>query len=180
MSGTPEGFVPQSQYDDMVSNARNLERTIALLRASAKCERCGMTTEQKVKKALQPQVRKKCKYGDPFCPCQDGDTCHYKDENPWPLPSTEQKEYWRLLTDQEREKLKMSDCYDIACHNCKVGLWIGQSGASPWTFYSGESETMQSLRVFLWIHRGHQLEFNETQTFEFSINSDYEHDRGNI
>jgi hypothetical protein len=23
-----------------------------------------------------------CKYGDPFCPCQDGDQCHYEGENP--------------------------------------------------------------------------------------------------
>ena len=24
----------------------------------------------------------KCKYGDPFCPCQDGDQCHYEGEKP--------------------------------------------------------------------------------------------------
>lgn len=23
-----------------------------------------------------------CKYGDPSCPCQDGDPCHYEGENP--------------------------------------------------------------------------------------------------
>jgi hypothetical protein len=23
-----------------------------------------------------------CKYGDPFCPCEDGDQCHYEGENP--------------------------------------------------------------------------------------------------
>lgn len=28
----------------------------------------------------------KCKYGDPGCPCQDGDECHYEGENPWPPP----------------------------------------------------------------------------------------------
>lgn len=25
---------------------------------------------------------KPCKYGDPLCPCQDGDACHYEGENP--------------------------------------------------------------------------------------------------
>ena len=25
-----------------------------------------------------------CKYGDPTCPCQDGDMCHYEGPNPWP------------------------------------------------------------------------------------------------
>lgn len=23
-----------------------------------------------------------CKYGDPLCPCQDGDMCHYEGPNP--------------------------------------------------------------------------------------------------
>jgi len=27
-----------------------------------------------------------CKYGDPFCPCQDGDMCHYEGPNPWSPP----------------------------------------------------------------------------------------------
>ena len=24
----------------------------------------------------------RCKYGDPTCPCQDGDLCHYEGEDP--------------------------------------------------------------------------------------------------
>jgi hypothetical protein len=31
--------------------------------------------------------RKLCKYGDPFCPCQDGDPCHYEGENPMTPPA---------------------------------------------------------------------------------------------
>lgn len=27
-----------------------------------------------------------CKYGDPTCPCQDGDPCHYEGENPMNVP----------------------------------------------------------------------------------------------
>jgi len=27
-----------------------------------------------------------CKYGDPLCPCQDGDSCHYEGDNPMTPP----------------------------------------------------------------------------------------------
>ena len=27
-----------------------------------------------------------CKYGDPTCPCQDGDPCHYEGENAMNVP----------------------------------------------------------------------------------------------
>ncbi len=27
-----------------------------------------------------------CKYGDPYCPCQDGDLCHYEGVNPMRPP----------------------------------------------------------------------------------------------
>lgn len=27
-----------------------------------------------------------CKYGDSYCPCQDGDICHYEGEDPMPYP----------------------------------------------------------------------------------------------
>ena len=61
----------------------------------------------------------------------------------------------------------MSDTYDIACHDCKERVWVGRGGASPWTLPSwtlyGEPETMQAVCLFLWNHKGHRLEFNETQ-----------------
>ena len=28
-----------------------------------------------------------CKYGDPTCPCQDGDPCHYEGDNPMTPPT---------------------------------------------------------------------------------------------
>lgn len=28
-----------------------------------------------------PKETQRCAYGDPFCPCQDGDTCHYEGSN---------------------------------------------------------------------------------------------------
>lgn len=33
-----------------------------------------------------PAPAKVCKYGDPTCPCADGDSFHYEGENPWPKP----------------------------------------------------------------------------------------------
>lgn len=27
-------------------------------------------------------AQRECKYGDPTCPCQDGDECHYEGDNP--------------------------------------------------------------------------------------------------
>ena len=37
--------------------------------------------------ALPQGEPKKCKYGDPRCPCQDGDQCHYEGKNPMTPPS---------------------------------------------------------------------------------------------
>jgi hypothetical protein len=28
--------------------------------------------------------RRRCPYGDPTCPCQDGDACHYEGPDAWP------------------------------------------------------------------------------------------------
>lgn len=32
-----------------------------------------------------------CIGGDPLCPCQDGDLCHYRGPNAWPIPKKEDK-----------------------------------------------------------------------------------------
>ena len=31
---------------------------------------------------MSTEQEKRCKYGDPFCPCQDGDICHYEGKDP--------------------------------------------------------------------------------------------------
>jgi hypothetical protein len=36
--------------------------------------------------APQAVPAKKCKYGDPLCPCQDGDACHYEGKDAWSVP----------------------------------------------------------------------------------------------
>jgi hypothetical protein len=64
----------------------------------------------------------------------------------------------------------MSETYELACIPCKKKLWIGQSQNSnpPFCFYSGEPDTMQSLKMFLWEHRGHSLIMDESQTLEIT------------
>ena len=39
---------------------------------------CGM--------AYSGSMSNPCPFGDPLCPCQDGDACHYTGEQPMPLP----------------------------------------------------------------------------------------------
>jgi len=36
-----------------------------------------------------PAAPKRCKYGDPLCPCQDGDQCHYEGKNPMTPPAAQ-------------------------------------------------------------------------------------------
>lgn len=33
-----------------------------------------------------PAGRRRCKFGDPLCPCQDGDSCHYEGPDAWAVP----------------------------------------------------------------------------------------------
>jgi hypothetical protein len=55
-----------------------------------------------------------CKYGDPLCPCQDGDQCHYEGPHammpPHPKPGDrwgayqyDQDGWWRLVAGPEVE-----------------------------------------------------------------------------
>lgn len=59
----------------------------------------------------------------------------------------------------------MSASYYLACQKCKSYVWVGQSQNSnpPFCFYSGEPTTMHNLRVFLWTHKGHALEMEDSQ-----------------
>lgn len=50
-----------------------------------------MTNTQPSEQARQRRV---CKFGDPSCPCQDGDMCHYEGPNPWSPPSEQQQMEW--------------------------------------------------------------------------------------
>src|SRR5205807_8097967 len=48
-----------------------------------------------------------CKYGDPFCPCQDGDTCHYEGENPMKPP---RGRHDPRTTETDRERSEEENC----------------------------------------------------------------------
>ena len=53
----------------------------------------------------------------------------------------------------------MSDDYYIGCEQCKESLWIAQSSnhEPPITLYSGEADTMEQLRRFIYKHFRHPL-----------------------
>lgn len=42
----------------------------------------------RVKPSEEVAIRGKCIGNDATCPCQDGDMCHYRGPNPWPIPKT--------------------------------------------------------------------------------------------
>jgi hypothetical protein len=48
--------------------------------------------------APQAVTAKKCKYGDPLCPCQDGHQCHYEGKDAWPAPQAVPAG-WKLLSE---------------------------------------------------------------------------------
>lgn len=52
----------------------------------------GLTTEELAGKAAwfrdaEPETPAPCIGNDPNCPCQDGDLCHYKGKDAWPVTS---------------------------------------------------------------------------------------------
>lgn len=63
----PDPYRPAG--DDEIEGMAYARATVELFRAGGwHCRRAS--------------VRRACKYGDPLCPCQDGDSCHYEGENP--------------------------------------------------------------------------------------------------
>lgn len=63
-----------SKFDDV-----KLTRAV-----SSGVERGFHTAEVRGSIPLPPTIP--CKYGDPLCPCQDGDMCHYEGPNPMAAP----------------------------------------------------------------------------------------------
>ena len=59
-----------------------------------------------------------CKYGDPYCPCQDGDPCHYEGDNPMTPPA----EYYIAAGHRLALELEclLLDCKD----NVVVSRWM--------------------------------------------------------
>jgi hypothetical protein len=55
----------------------------------------------------------------------------------------------------------MSKTYSIGCRECRKRLWIAQGWGGSINLYSGEPETMEALRVFLYQHMSHPLIFDD-------------------
>ena len=50
----------------------------------------------------------KCKYGDPMCPCQDGDACHYEGDNPMTPPPIAALKAHIAALEAERDQMRAS------------------------------------------------------------------------
>ena len=61
------------------------------------CPACEMG--RMAREILELRQHSGCKYGDPFCPCQDGDMCHYEGPNPMTPPNATRQ---RKLAEMER------------------------------------------------------------------------------
>lgn len=63
----------------------------------------------------------------------------------------------------------MSETYSIACHDCQIMLWIGQSPVgsdlSRGYLYTADPHP-KFQRDFFFAHIGHRLEFNASQLFD--------------
>lgn len=58
----------------------------------------------------------------------------------------------------------MSDCYKIACIQCKVTRWIGQESRVSGEGYLYQDE-IEPLWTFLKVHQGHRLLFDRDEAF---------------
>ena len=66
----------------------------------------------------------------------------------------------------------MSRTYSLLCNDCKESIWIAQGWKSmpeTLTLYSGEKETMESLRDFLFTHEGHSLTFIDDERLDDDV-----------
>ncbi|HEX3560383.1 MAG TPA: hypothetical protein VHU19_14340 [Pyrinomonadaceae bacterium] len=73
----------------------------------------------------------------------------------------------------------MARTYEIACHDCKVRLWIGQGSGEKAYIYSTDRHIKQ-LRDFLFNHQYHRLEFGDDERLALDdymeLNSDDDYD----
>lgn len=56
----------------------------------------------------------------------------------------------------------MSRTFDIACHDCRVKLWIGQAAEGKQYIYQTERDHKR-LTDFLYTHQRHRLEFGDDE-----------------
>lgn len=68
--------------------------------------------------------------------------------------------------------MNVSRTHEIACHRCKVSLWIGQGNPGHEHLYTGP-EAISALEEFLLAHRRHPLEVLESTELD-ALEDDYE------
>ena len=73
----------------------------------------------------------------------------------------------------------MARTHEIACHDCRVRLWIGQGSGEKAYIYSTPTHLKQ-LRDFLFGHQRHRLEFGDDEQLALddytSLNTDDDYD----
>jgi hypothetical protein len=78
-----------------------------------------------------------CIGGDPHCPCQDGDTCHYEDDEltkGWPIPSRLGELFWEL-SDKKKDEIMRYVGHHITEIDMrrfrKIARWRGEEKDGP-------------------------------------------------
>ena len=78
-----------------------------------------------------------CKYGDEFCPCQDGDQCHYEGKNPMtPPPADVGSHVDQVVGPQEADEAWLlelrRDCQAAMWRFLRGEVWLGRrNGGAP-------------------------------------------------
>lgn len=70
------GGTNNKAFDEEVR--RRYPEAYAALHADLVCPNCGPNVEW----VISDEPRAPCPHGDPTCPCQDGDSCHYEGPDP--------------------------------------------------------------------------------------------------
>jgi hypothetical protein len=78
------GIVPLLAYRKEISGL-GIRDAIDLIEALVTA---GETRLERLKVSRRLRRPAVCKYGDPFCPCPDGDMCHYEGPGAWKPPQT--------------------------------------------------------------------------------------------
>lgn len=86
--------------------------------------------------AAQPAAQPPCIGGDPLCPCQDGDQCHYRDTKKtkgWPIPEAQPELSERARAEYEQE------CKEAA-------KWYRERAAADWNKMSEREQLLSDVR----------------------------------
>lgn len=57
----------------------------------------------------------------------------------------------------------MARTYEIACHDCKHKLWIGQGRQTGGKYLYKTPEALLKLESFLFSHQQHRIEFGDDE-----------------